>query len=132
VTEPLTDAALDARLKAHFDALAKAHTVPAFDTQWSMAEARLRNAHRGRRRVGAAAIAAGAMLFAWIASREELAVPDQADERLLSQLTSSTAWGAPSDRWLAPPDLEILTPPRLEDMTRSTALEPPIGGTRPW
>lgn len=97
------DGELEDRLRRHLRERLDGAVAPPFRATLVAAEARA--APRPRWRTGAWLVpAAAALLTLWVWWPQ----PDREDglasqEVLLAELTSGTAWQAPSDRWLEPP-----------------------------
>lgn len=102
----MNDRELDSRLRDHFEAAASRHPPPDFDVMLGHAE-NPPGAHRRRRWgiVAAGALAASLAVAVVLERRAANAVHD--DALLVAQLSASTYWTAPSDRWLEPPHSSV-------------------------
>ncbi len=103
------DASLRARIRRHFDRAAAAHAAPAFDAMLAAAESA---ASQPRRRW---AVVAGA-LAASLAVAIALQLRPDADAPLIAELSATTYWTAPSDRWPMARSADYLGLPRFDDM----------------
>ncbi len=105
------DARLRRRVRDHFDRAATTHTEPAFEAMLTEAESGARGSHKRRRwMVGAGALAASLAVAVVLQLR-----PD-ADAPLIAELSATTYWMAPSDRWPVAPPADYLGLPQFNDM----------------
>ena len=112
----MDDQEIDDRLRAHFTFAAQAQPVPDFDTLLDVAQPQA-HAPQSRRWATLAAGALAASLVVAIILERRATSTGAADALLLAQLTQSTRWTAPSDRWLAAtPTNDYLGLPRFNDM----------------
>ena len=113
----MDDRELDTRLRTHFASAAQAQPGPAFDAMIGAAQSQAR-APRSRRWATLAGGALAASLAIAVVLERRDASTRAADTLLLAQLTQSTRWIAPSDRWLASTQTnDYLGLPRFDDMT---------------
>lgn len=114
----MNDEELDARVRAHFDAAARSHPAPDFESVFGAAEARVRTPAGSRtqrwRIVVAGALAAS---LAAVVVFEMRPPQKSGDELLIAELSATTRWTAPSDRWPTTQSVDYLGLPRFEDMT---------------
>jgi hypothetical protein len=111
----MNDEELDAPVRAHFDAAARRHPAPDFEAVFGAAEARARapRTHRWRIAVAGALAASLAAVVVF-----EMRPPHESgDELLIAELSATTRWTAPSDRWPTTQSIDYLGLPRFEDMT---------------
>lgn len=105
------DERLRPRVRDHFDRAAAAHTAPAFDAMLAAAESGGRGKD-GRRRWMVVAGAVAAPLAVAVVPQLR---PD-ADAPLIAQLTATTYWIAPSDRWPVVRTADYFGLPQFDDM----------------
>ncbi len=101
-----------ARLRDHFEAAAAHHTAPPFETMLASAEAAAApRIHRWRYLAGAiaASLAAVALVELWLPS------PDP-ESALIAELSATTYWTAPSDRWPTTRATDYLGLPQFDDL----------------
>jgi len=117
----VTDRSLDERLREHFGEVATRHAVPDFEAMLANAESNHPLRRTGARYAGLVALAAAvvAVVWLWRSSAPPMPEAPAGDAALLAQLSSTTYWRAPSDRWLARPRSDLLDLPRFD------GVEPP-------
>jgi hypothetical protein len=107
------DERLRARLRDHFEAAAAQHTAPPFETMLASAETGAApRTHRWRYLAAgaiAASLAAVALVELWLPS------PDP-ESALIAELSATTYWTAPSDRWPTTRSTDYLGLPQFDDL----------------
>lgn len=104
------DEHLRARVRDHFERAAAAHAVPAFDAMLAEAESGARSSPNRRRWAIVGALAAS------LAVAVALQLKPEADAPLIAELSATTHWTAPSDRWPTTRSADYLGLPRFDDM----------------
>ena len=113
----MNDADLDARLREHFNVVARRHPAPEFDAMLRAAQLQARAPQSRRWRIVAAGAVAAAILAALLVELRP-ASPRSDDALLIAQLSATTYWTAPSDRWLGTnQSVDYLGLPQFDDMT---------------
>ena len=116
----MNDADLDARLRDHFNAAARRHPTPEFDAMLRAAQLQARAPQSRRWQIVAAGAVAAATLAALLVELRP-ASPRSDDALLIAQLSATTYWTAPSDRWLTTTrSVDYLGLPQFDDMTDPT------------
>jgi hypothetical protein len=116
----MDDEELDARVRAHFEAATRQHAVPDFATTFGAAESQARAPQPRRWRIVAAGALAASLAAAVLFELRPTRQPGD-DAQLIAELSATTLWTAPSDRWLGTTQsVDYLGLPRFEDMTVQT------------
>jgi hypothetical protein len=113
----MNDADLDARLRDHFSAAAGRYPAPEFDAMLRAAQLQARAPQSRRWQIGAAGAVAAAVLAVLLLELRPPS-PRSDDALLIAQLSATTYWTAPSDRWLVTnQSVDYLGLPQFDDMT---------------
>jgi hypothetical protein len=107
------DERLRARLRDHFESAAAQHAAPPFETMLANAEAAAGPRVRLWRYIAAGAIAASLAAVVFVESR--LPDPDS-ESALIAELSATTYWTAPSDRWSTTPSTVYFGLPQFDDL----------------
>jgi hypothetical protein len=115
----MNDEELDARVRAHFDAAARKHPAPDFAATFGAAEARARAPQTQLWRMAVAGALAASL--AAVVVFETKPPRESGDELLIAELSATTLWTAPSDRWPGTTrSVDYLGLPRFENITSQT------------
>ncbi len=107
------DERLRARLRDHFESAVAHHAAPPFETMFANAEAAARLRASRWRYAAVGAIAASLVAAVLVELR-----PSKADSELalIAELSATTYWTAPSDRWPTTRSTAYLGLPHFDDI----------------